>query len=161
MGSFDTFYRQEYRSMLGMAIALSSDRATAEDLVQESFVAAHRRWDRVSQYDSPKAWVRRVLINRATSLRRRVGAELRAKARLGPLPNVEPDLSPETTEVWAAVRRLPGRQQQAVVLHYVGQLSVVEIADAMGCSTGAVKSHLHRAREGLRSPLAEWNEERS
>ena len=59
------------------------------------------------------------------------------------------------------MRRLTRRQQQAVVLHYVGELSVREVADVMGCSTGAVKSHLHRARGSLEGPLAAYTEERS
>lgn len=157
--SFDSFFRSEYRSMLGIALALAKDTAEAEDLVQEAFISAHKRWDRVSQYDSPRAWVRRVLINKATSLHRRLSAELKAVGRIGPPEPAPPDLSPETSEVWKEVRRLPRRQQQAVALHYVGQLSMVEMADAMGCSEGAAKSHLHRARETLRGTLADWNEE--
>jgi RNA polymerase sigma-70 factor (ECF subfamily) len=69
-----------------------------------------------------------------------------------------PDLSPPTTEVWDQVGHLPRRQRQAVVLHYVGELSMNEIGEAMGRSTGAVKSHLHRARETLGRRLSDWNE---
>jgi len=159
MISFEAFYRNEYRAMLGIALALASDRSSAEDLVQEAFISAHRRWDRVSQYDSPQAWVRRALINRATSLRRRVAAEFRAVARIGPPSPAPPDLSAETAGVWTEVHKLPRRQQQAVALYYVGQLSTTEIADVMGCSQGAVKSHLHRARETLKGSLAPWSEE--
>lgn len=159
MISFETFYRSEYRTMLGIALTLARDTTEAEDMVQEAFISAHRRWDRVSQYDSPSAWVRRVLINRATSVRRRLATELRTLTRLGPPDPEPPDLSPETAGVWNEVRRLPRRQQQAVSLFYVGQLTITEIADAMGCSQGAVKSHLHRARETLRGSLAAWNEE--
>lgn len=159
MTSFESFYRDEYRSMLAVALALVDGTSAAEDLVQESFLSAHRRWDRISQYDSPRAWVRRVLINRATSWRRRVASERRAVSRVGPPEAQPPDLSPETAGVWKAVHDLPRRQQQAVALHYVGQLSMAEIADAMGCSEGAVKSHLHRARESLRGALADWNED--
>lgn len=159
MTPFETFYRDNYRPLLGVALALARDTGAAEDLVQETFVAAHRRWDRISQYDSPEAWLRRVLINRATSLHRKLGSEVRALGRVGPPPPEPPDLSPETAGVWTHVRRLPRRQQQAVALHYVAQLSVVEIADAMGCSEGAVKSHLHRARKALRDSLGDWREE--
>jgi RNA polymerase sigma-70 factor (ECF subfamily) len=157
--SFEAFYQREYRAMLAIALAMTPGTAVAEDLVQEAFIAAHRRWDRVSQYDNPKAWVRRVLINRATSMRRRLSAEFRAITRVGPLEPASPDLSAETSGVWKEVHRLPRRQQQAIALHYVGQLSMAEIADVMGCSQGAVKSHLHRARETLRGPLAAWSEE--
>lgn len=158
---FEGFYRAEYPQMVAVARAFAPDRSAAEDLAQESFAAAHRHWDRISRYDDPRAWVRRVLINRATSMRRRLGAERRAVARAGHDPHrgVAPDLSPPTAEVWDEVRRLPRRQQQAVALHYVGQLTTEEIADTMGCSAGAVKSHLHRARITLRDRLSDWNQE--
>lgn len=159
LASFESFYRDAYPSTLGLALALTHNPGEAEDLVQEAFVTAHRRWDQISQYDEPGAWVRRVLINRATSLRRRWGAELRAVSRIGPPSHSLPDLSAETSEVWREVRRLPRRQQQAIALCYVGELTMEEIADVMGCSSGAVKSHLHRARRALRSSLAAWNEE--
>lgn len=161
MGSFESFYRNEYRTALSIAIALTSDVSAAEDLVQDVFIAAHGRWDRVSQYDKPVAWLRRVLINRATSRRRKLGSELRALTRMGQPEPDSPDLSPETSEMWTEVGRLPRRQRQAVVLHYVGDLSINEMADAMGLSKGAVKSHLHRARESLRGPLADWTKEKS
>lgn len=159
MSSYETFYRQNYRQVLAMAIAFTRDRAAAEDLAQDVFLTAHSRWDSVSQYDQPAAWVRRVLINRATSRARRIGSEIRALARLGEPKPQQPDLSPETHEVWVEVARLPKRQQQVIVLHYVGDLSVSEIADAMACSKGAVKTHLHRARERLRPSLSDWDEE--
>lgn len=157
--SFEVFYRREYPHIVAIARALLRNGAVAEDLAQESFLAAHRNWDRVSHYDAPQAWVRRVMINRATSLRRRVGAELRALSRAGVERETRmPNLSPETTEIWDQVGRLPRRQRQAVVLHYVGELSLNEVGEAMGCSTGAVKSHLHRARETLGRHLSDWNE---
>ena len=119
-----SFYRTEYSPLLGMAIALTSDGAAAEDLVQEVFISAHGRWDRISQYENPRAWLRRVLINRATSRRRRLGSELKALTRMGLPDPARPDLSAETSQVWDEVRQLPRRQQQAVVLHYVGELSL-------------------------------------
>lgn len=157
--SFETFYEEMWSSIVAIARPFTTDTAGAEDLAQEALMKAYRRWDQVSRYDSPHAWVRRVLINRATSLRRRWGAELRMLERMGPTQVAQPDLSPETDELWDEVRRLPRRQQQAVALHYVGQLSMLEIADVMGCSTGAVKTHLHRARATLRRRLTDWIEE--
>lgn len=154
--SFEAFYRDNYRQVLGVALALTRSLTEAEDLAQEAFMAAHRSWDRISQYDVPGAWVRRVMVNKATSLRRRLGAQTRAFSRVQPLASQPPDLSPETDEIWRHVRRLPRRQQQAIALHYVAQLSIDEVADVMACSTGAVKSHLHRARESLRRPLEDW-----
>ena len=79
-----SFYRTEYSPLLGMAIALTADAAAGEDLVQEVFNSAHGRWDRISQCENPRAWLRRVLINRATSRRRRLGSGLKALTRVGP-----------------------------------------------------------------------------
>ena len=158
---FEVFYRREYTRMVAIARALVRDGSAAEDLAQESFVSAHRHWARVGAYDDPGAWVRRVLINRATSFQRRLGAEWRAVNRLGGRADERtvPELSPRATEVWDEVRRLPRRQAQATVLHYVDQLSVEEIGQVMGCSSGAVKSHLHRARARLSERLQTWDEE--
>jgi RNA polymerase sigma-70 factor (ECF subfamily) len=157
---FEVFYRREYTRMVAIARALLQSGASAEDLAQESFVVAHRHWDRISGYDDPGAWVRRVLVNRATSFHRRRGAEWRALTRLGGQAGEDtlPELSPSATEVWDEVRHLPKRQAQATVLHYVDQLSVEEIGEVMGCSAGAVKTHLHRARARLGRSLAAWSE---
>ncbi len=115
---FEAFYRREYTRMVAIARALLRTGAAAEDVAQESFVAAHRHWHRIAGYEDPGAWVRRVLINRATSLQRRWGAEQRAMTRLGGrVEDTLPELSPRTTEVWNEVRRLPRRQAQATVLH--------------------------------------------
>jgi len=159
--NFEAFYRREYTQIVGMARALLPSSGSAEDVAQESFVAAHHNWARISAYDDPKAWVRRVLINRATSLRRRQAAEWRAMSRIGGRAGEDtlPELSPQATEVWEEVRRLPRRQAQATVLHYVGQLSIEEIGVVMECSPGAVKTHLHRARARLNRSLSAWSEE--
>jgi RNA polymerase sigma-70 factor (sigma-E family) len=158
--SFDAFYRQEYAGMVAVARALIGDRGRAEDLAQESFITAHRHWDRVAGYDHPRLWVRRVLINRATSLRRRLGTELKAvvKVKAEPGAGVVDDLSAPTSEVWEEVRKLPRRQQQTVVLHYVSGLSMEEIGQTLDCSPGTVKAHLHRARQQLKTTLSDWEE---
>ncbi|HYJ25214.1 MAG TPA: SigE family RNA polymerase sigma factor [Acidimicrobiia bacterium] len=157
---FESFYRREYARMVAIARALMRTGSSAEDLAQESFVAAHRNWDRVSGYDDPGAWVRRVLINRATSLHRKAGAELRALTRLGGhAEDTIPELTPRSIEVWDEVRKLPRRQAQATVLHYVDQLSIEEIGEVMGVSPGAVKAHLHKARAYLSKRLVAWAEE--
>jgi RNA polymerase sigma-70 factor (ECF subfamily) len=147
--------------MVAIARALLGSGASAEDLTQESFVTAHRNWERISGYDEPRAWLRRVLINRATSFHRKRGAELRALTRIATQPEIElgPELSPPSAEVWDEVRRLPRRQAQVTVLHYVDQLSVEEIGEVLGCSQGAVKSHLHRARARLSQRLSALEEE--
>lgn len=157
---FDAFYRREYHHVVSMARALVSSQVMAEDLAQEAFIAAHKNWERISTYDEPRAWVRRVMINRGTSWHRRLSTELRTMARLAPDTEAHaPDLSPETTGIWREVARLPRRQRQSIVLHYVGQLSVEEIGETLECSPGAVKTHLHRGRQALEGRLEDWRYE--
>ena len=77
---FETFFRREYKPMVALAAAVSGSAELAEDVAQEAMVRARRHWDRVSTYDKPGTWVRRVTINLALSSRRKLARE--AKARL-------------------------------------------------------------------------------
>ena len=153
---FERFYAREYRSVLALAYGLSGSRSGVEDLTQESFAAAFREWDRIGRYVDPGAWVRRVLVNRSVSAWRRRVSELRTVLRLGGDARARPvDLDPAVDEVWAEVRRLPKRQAQVVALMYVEDRSTEDIATILGCSTGAVKQHLFRARKRLAVRLGE------
>ena len=146
---FDELYRRDFRALVALAYGLSGSRAAAEELAQEAFLAAHRRWDEVSRYDDPSAWLRRVVVNRSVSGVRRRMAERRALARLSGqrvLPEALPD---GDEEVWAAVRTLPQRQAQVVALFYVDDRSVGDIARILECAEGTVKAHLHAARQAL------------
>lgn len=148
--SFESFYRREFRDVVGLAYALSGSRLGAEDLAQEAFVAAHQRWDRISGYDKPGAWVRRVVANKAVSAFRRRAAEAKALARLaGQRHHPLPELEPEDEEFWRLVRGLPDRQAQAIALFYVEDRPVAEIAEILGCSSATAKVHLFRGRQTL------------
>lgn len=149
---FDAFYRREYRSVVSLARVLSGRSAAAEELAQEAFTAAYRQWDRIARYEKPEAWVRRVVANRSVSLFRRTSAEARAILRMRVQPLL-PDLSPETEEVWQAVRSLPRRQAQAIALQYLDDLPQVEIAEILGCSVETVRTHVKRARATLAERL--------
>jgi RNA polymerase sigma-70 factor (ECF subfamily) len=154
---FEHFFRREYRSVYALCLALAG-QAAADDLAQDAFLRAHRQWDRIVAYDVPAAWVRRVAINLATSLARRIAAEARALGRFagrresaGQHRDVEV-LDPHD-RLWASVRRLPARQASILVLHYVEDLSVDQIAALLGLSANTVKVHLHRGRAALASRL--------
>lgn len=152
--SLDELYRREFRGLVALAYALSGSRSAAEELVQEAFLAAHRRWSRIGGYDDPVAWLRRVVANKAVSTIRRRVAEARALARLGGRRQL-PGALPERDEaVWRAVRALPARQAQVVALHYVSDQPVAAIAATLGCAEGTVKAHLHAARQSLARALA-------
>jgi RNA polymerase sigma-70 factor (sigma-E family) len=151
--AFEQLYRRDYGRLVALAYGLSGSRSAAEELAQEAFLAAHRRWDEISEYADPAAWLRRVVVNRAVSVVRRRVAEGLALARLGARREL-PDALPDHDEaVWRAVRSLPRRQAQVVALHYVDDRAVAEIAAILGCAEGTVKAHLHQARQSLARTL--------
>jgi RNA polymerase sigma-70 factor (ECF subfamily) len=152
--SFESFYRREFREVVGLAYALSGSRLGAEDLAQEAFIAAHRKWDRIGGYDKPGAWVRRVVANKAVSGFRRKAAEAKALARLaGQRHQPMPELEPQDEEFWRTVRRLPDRQAQAISLFYIEDRPVAEIGEILGCSPATAKVHLFRGRQALAEKL--------
>lgn len=152
--TFESFYRQEFRDVVGLAYALSGSRLGAEDLAQEAFVAAHQRWDRISGYDKPGAWVRRVVANLAISGFRRKAAEAKALARLaGQRHRPLPELDTEDEDFWRNVRRLPDQQAKAIALFYIEDRSVADIAEILECSPATAKVHLHRGRRTLAKRL--------
>lgn len=158
--AFETFYAREFAGVVALAYALSGSRHAAEDLAQEGFIAAHRRWEEISGYDKPQAWVRRVVANLSASLVRRRVAESKALLRLAarrqaPLPT----LGEEDSDYWRAVRSLPKRQAQAVALHYLFDLSVADVAHTLDVAEGTVKAHLHKARAALAAKLGLPEEE--
>jgi RNA polymerase sigma factor, sigma-70 family len=157
---FDAFVRAEYRSVAGLAHALCGDLGRAEDLAQEAFVAAHRSWASVGEYDDPGAWVRRVVVNKATSLRRRRFAESRALQRFGNRrAETEAGTDVNDAAVWSAVRGLPRRQAQVVALTYLDDLDAAEVARVLECGEATVKTHLHRAKATLAQRLGLDHEE--
>ena len=139
--------------MVGLAYALSGNRNMAEDLAQDAFVAAHRNWDKVSRYDKPEAWVRRVVANIAVSSFRRKVREAKLLARMGrPEPMIEV-LPAEADHFWSEVRKLPKRQAQVIALHYLEDRSIADIAVILECAENTVKVHLHKGRIRLADRL--------
>ncbi len=125
----------------------------AEEAVQEAFSKLCLNWERVSQYEDQVAWVRRVAVNQVRDHHRAV----RRRAALWAKMEKEPRESalPETADgrLWRAVRQLPVKQRTALALYYVADLSVADVAEAMGVSRGAALKHLDRARTRLRTLL--------
>ena len=151
--SFDEFYRQEYRKVLGLAYVLTGNGSVAEDTTQDAFTAAYRQWAAIGAYDSPAAWVRRVTCNRAASVVRRRVREAKAIVRLAYRTPTHVALDEGDAEFWRSVRALPRRQAQAVALFYLEDLSVRDIAAVLDCSEGTVKTHLSRARAAVARQL--------
>jgi RNA polymerase sigma factor (sigma-70 family) len=148
---YATFFRRELPGLVALAAAIAGpDRG--EEIAQEALLKAHREWHRIARYDKPGTWARRVTINLATSARRRRGAESRALQRVASRRQL-PVPPPEVDGFWALVRTLPHRQAAAVALHYLDDLSIAEMADALGCAEGTAKAHLHKARTTLAARL--------
>jgi RNA polymerase sigma-70 factor (sigma-E family) len=149
-------YSLHFRALVRMAALLVRDVPTAEDVVQDSFVAMHAGWHRLRNTESALAYLRHAVLNRSRSV-------LRHRAVVDKhLPNPPPDMPSaeygalarlEESAVVAALRQLPGRQREAIVLRYYGDFSEAETAAAMGISCGAVKSHTARAMAALRADL--------
>ncbi|WP_192772014.1 SigE family RNA polymerase sigma factor [Plantactinospora soyae] len=151
--SFDEFYHAHYRSLTVQLAAYSGDLGQAQDLVQEAFCRAFARWSRICRYDDPLAWVRRVAWNLATSRWRRLRTAQLFLARQR--EEHSPGPSPDRVALTAALAGLPANQRRAVVLHYLADLTVPEVARQEGVPEGTIKSWLHRARAALAAQLSE------
>lgn len=144
--SFDSFYGSQYPALVRVGYVLAGSWAVAEDLAQDAFVKAYDRWEHVGGLDDPAAWLRRVVANAATSRWRRLRTELKFQHRFVDDPVVD---EYGDGELWAAVRRLPRRQAQAIALRFVVGLGPSEIASTLGCSVETARTHLKRAKETL------------
>ena len=166
-------FAAHYRELVRLAVLLMHDTAAAEDVTQDAYVALHASWRRVRDADKALAYLRASVLNKARSaLRRRsvVTRYLAAAPPPGTVPSAEAGALGQLQheEVLAAVRRLPVRQREAIVLRYYADLSEAAIADAVGVrvgprrrrgsggrrlSRGAVKSHVARGMAALRERL--------
>lgn len=150
-------YTAEYVPLVRLAALLTRDVGAAEEIVQDCFVALHLHWARLRDPDAGAAYLRRSVVNRCRSaLRHRSVVDRflgRARPEVGPSAESEVLDSGGYAEVLAAVRALPARQREALVLRYYLDLSEAQTAQAMGISPGAVKSHTARALATLRREL--------
>jgi RNA polymerase sigma-70 factor, ECF subfamily len=146
---FEDFYSAEFDRVFDSTFAFSGDRDAAADATQEAFARAFARWRRLSRQEWAGAWVTTTALN---VLRRRYRDA--ARSRL-PVDERTSHDAHGRVDLLRALRALPVRQREAAVLFYVADLPLHAVADAMRISDGAVKSHLARAREGLRVNLEE------
>lgn len=143
--SFEDVYASQWQPLVRLAALTTGSIALGEEIVQDAFFDLHRRWGDV---EKPVAYVRTAVCSRCTSwvrrqrLERRVGTEQPVTARNDSL-----------IELLDALKVLTDRQRAAVVLRYVGMLSEAEIALALSCRPGTVKSLLARANARLKKEL--------
>lgn len=149
-------YHAEYRSLVRMATMLVGDTGTAEEVVQDSFIAMHAAWRRLRDSDKALHYLRRSVVNRSRSvLRHRVVVDKHMRASEPDMPSAEQAaiMRLQRAAVVAALRTLPTRQREALVLRFYLDLSEEQVAAAMQISQGAVKSHTARGKAALRSLL--------
>jgi RNA polymerase sigma-70 factor (ECF subfamily) len=146
---YTTFFRAEFAGVVRTIYLIVRDQSRAEDIAQEAFLQLLIHWPKVSRYEVPSSWVRRVAIRLAMRGMRRDRVWSAIKERIAPAPP-ESRLDPD---IGAAIHRLPGRQRAAIALFYYEDRPVDEIARILGCSEPTVRVHLHRARRRLAEVL--------
>jgi DNA-directed RNA polymerase specialized sigma24 family protein len=148
---YTAFFRDEFAGVLRTIELMLRDHGRAEEIAQDAFVQLYLNWPKVSRYDRPEAWVRRVAIRlvmrslRRERLWRLVRGELMPSA---PAPLSRYDLA-------GAIRQLSGGQRAAIVLHYYEDRPVAEVATILGCSESTARVQLHRGRRRLAQLLGE------
>jgi RNA polymerase sigma-70 factor (sigma-E family) len=149
-------YAEHYKSLVRLAAMLVRDTPTAEEAVQDAFVAMHAGWHRLEDTEKALAYLRQAVVNKSRSvLRHRIVVEKNLQNAPPDMPSAEHGafVMLERSAVVAALRNLPERQREAIVLRYYADLSEADIAATMGISRGAVKSHTARGMAALRAAL--------
>jgi RNA polymerase sigma-70 factor (sigma-E family) len=149
---FAALYQSCYRRLVLAAYALTNDLGEAEEITQEAFAVAYGRRARVAAADHPEAWIRTVAVNLARRRKRRRAMLDRLLRR----DHVEPPAVPGTAEhidLHRAIRALAGEHRAVVVLHYLADLPIDEVASLLDIPIGTVKSRLFRARATLAAAL--------
>ena len=155
--ALEQLYAAHWRQLVRLSALLVRDVGTAEEVVQDAFVAVHGRWGRLRDPDRALAYLRQTVVNRSRSaLRHRAVVARHVEwdgARVGPTD--EAGRSDQRAAVLDALRALPERQREVLALRYYLDLSEADIADTLRISRGAVKSHASRGAASLRDLLEE------
>ena len=146
-------FDENFTSLRRLAFALVGEATAAEEIAQEAFVRLYASWRRLDQIDHAPSFLRRIVVNLCRSRGRRLAVRARVDPLLsGPSTVEQPDVALQL-DVWAAIELLPQRQRACVVLRYLEDMTEAEVAELLGCSTGTVKSQLHKARAKLGTSL--------
>jgi RNA polymerase sigma-70 factor (sigma-E family) len=149
----EELYAAHYRQLVRLSVLLVRDVGTAEEVVQDSFVAMHGRWRNLRDPDKGLAYLRQTVVNRSRSVLRHRGVRDRYQppATYDHRGADEDVLATERrSRVLDALRALPERQREVLALRYYLDMSEADIADTLGISRGAVKSHASRGAAALR-----------
>lgn len=154
---FDTWYLDCRDRLVMQVAAMCGDQVEAMDFVQEAFVRAWSRWQRVSALDDPEGWVRRVAVNLAISRWRRARTVV-LHPTVRPTGSIDEGRADEQAAMLAALATLPVDQRRAIVLHHLADLSVDEVARELSVPAGTVKSWLSRGRTRIAAVLTAGEE---
>jgi RNA polymerase sigma-70 factor (sigma-E family) len=147
---FSAFATSRWPGLVRLAFGLTGDRGLAEDLAQTALARTYVAWRRVSRADDPDAYLRRILVNASHRRFRRHRVAEQTGDPPETLVDGPADLVGERTALLAALRQLPPRQREVIVLRYWADLTDAQIAATLGCSPGTVRSQLSRALVKLR-----------
>ncbi len=155
-------FAAHYQGLVRLATLLLRDSAAAEEIVQDAYVQLHARWRKLNDTDKALAYLRTAVVNRSRSaLRHRAVVErfVAGSSAAPDAPSAEAGAIERLRQnaVIAILATLPPRQREALVLRYYADLSEAEIAETMGCSRGAVKSHTARGLATLRAQTEHWS----
>lgn len=145
-----------FTRLVRLAVLLTGDPSTAEDLVQDAFVELHRRRARLSDPDRALGYLHRTVVNRSRSRHRHLSVVRRKQPALLPDHHHDPDAGIRA-DVIAALASLPRRQREVLTLRYYADLTGAQIAETLGISEGSVKSHTSRGAQTLRAALKEYS----
>lgn len=148
---YTAFFRDEYPAVLRTITLMLRDQPRGEEITQDAFIQLLLGWPKISRYDQPGAWVRRVAVRLAMRSIRR--DRMWARVREGLLPSAPSRSS--RFDVDGAIRRLPASQRAAIVLHYYEDRPLAEVAMILGCAEPTARVHLHRGRNRMRELLGE------
>lgn len=153
--ALERLYAAHWRQLVRLSVLLVRDVGTAEEVVQDAFIAVHRHWGKLRDPDKALAYLRQAVVNQSRSTLRHRMVVARHVAR-GPdrvLEEEPAEVVDRRSAVLEAMRALPQRQREVLALRYYLDLSEAEIADTLGISRGAVKSHASRGAAALRELL--------
>jgi RNA polymerase sigma-70 factor (sigma-E family) len=162
--TIEELFEAHYARLVHLARHLLDEPNTAEDIVMDAYESLARQWGRVRDPDAALGYLRACVVNGSRSrLRRKRTARRRLILMQGARPETTEAAAEhvvlsrhESEQVFDAVRRLPTRQRQVLVLRYYQELSVAAVAELLGCSTGSVKTHAYRGLRALAGDLG-WS----
>ena len=148
-------YDAHYVNLVAQLHGMCGDRGEAEDAVQEAFVRALLKPETFAALDNPVAWLRTVAVNQVRGRWRRLRRHRALQHLLADDAEPAPGVSPHYVAIVRALQEIPFAQREAIVMHHIGDLSVAQIADALGVADGTVKARLSRGRAALAGLLGD------